>query len=193
MPRLFTGSSIPSDLACDLGMLRGGISGAAGSTPIVIISRFASSAISTMRRRAMSAARWKDPPAGLHRDAGGTRFLRRRQAPRHHRQGEAGGASRRAPGRAGTADAAYRHSARTAQIHPAHHARAAARRFQRGRRRLSDDARFLLAPLRGDTICFVLGALCHRRRALSGRGGLSAGVNLAKTARRIISFTGAAT
>ncbi len=28
MPRLFTGLEIPSDLACDLGMLRGGISGA---------------------------------------------------------------------------------------------------------------------------------------------------------------------
>ena len=194
MPRLFTGLEIPSDLASDLGMLRGGISGARwiDTDRYHLTLRFIGDIdYATARDVCGTLEQIRRPAFTVTLE--GLDFLRRRQAPRDHRQSEAGRAARRASGRAGTAYAAHRHSARAAQIHPAHHARAAARRLQRGRRRLSDDARFLLAPLRGDTVCFVFGALCHRRRALSGRGGLSAGVNLAKTARRIISFRGAAT
>ncbi len=49
MPRLFTALEIPRLVAGDLAALRGGVQGAAGSTPRIITSRCVSSAMWTMR------------------------------------------------------------------------------------------------------------------------------------------------
>ena len=98
-----------------------------------------------------------------------------KQAARGGRDRRAVAAADRAAGRAGAADAAHRPRAGRPQIHAACHAGAAARRVEPRGRRISLGARAVSrAAVSGVALRAVLVARLGRRRALCGRGGLSA-------------------
>ena len=178
MPRLFTGLEIPVAWVDDLSMLRGGLPGARWIDPENYhmtlrfigdvddaLAREIASLLGQVRRRGFE---WRLRRAGV---------VRRPQAAR-------GGGAALAPiagadgvaGRARAPDAARRPGAGGAQVHAARHAGAAAR-FIEPRRSptiLRPARAFALAAVSGVAIRAVLLARLGRRRALCGRGGLSA-------------------
>ncbi len=146
MPRLFTGLEIPPDIATELSMLRGGLTGARWidvenyhlTLRFIgdIDERTAGDVFSALERvrRPRSAS-----PSMASRRSG-------RQAARDCRQGQARAAACRIAGRARAADAPDRHPARATEIRAACHAGAAARGVLDGGRRLSRRARLFPGP-----------------------------------------------
>ncbi len=91
MPRLFTGLEIPSDIAADLAMLRGGVAGARwiDIENYHITLRFIGDIDDRMAGEAAAILDEIERPS-FTGDAGGPELVRRDgQAARHRRQGEA--------------------------------------------------------------------------------------------------------
>ena len=178
MPRLFAALSIPAQVAQALAAARGGVFGARWIEPsdYHVTLRFVGDVdVHAAREVADALATVRRPPVSV--EFQGLELVWRRQAARDRRADPAFVAARRTAGRSRTSAAARRPAAGDAQFRAACHLGAAARRRPSRGRRLSRRARRICAAVvRSPAFRALFGARFGRRRALSGRGGLSAAI-----------------